>query len=197
MTVHVARGPAALTASGREFYPLSPSVDAIAIEDIAHALAYQCRFNGHTRVFYSIAEHCVSVSRLCAPEDALWGLLHDASEAYLGDLIAPVKYLPGLWAYRDLEARVLQVVASAFNLQLPIPTSVATADDWMLQIELRELLPMPATWHVALPDDVSRLLLATTLDTLPPEAARAAFLERFWILTADRRRPSLVHRGLL
>lgn len=186
MTVHVARGPAALTASGREFYPLSPSVDAIAIEDIAHALAHQCRFNGHTRVFYSIAEHCVSVSRLCAPEDALWGLLHDAAEAYLGDLIAPVKYLPDLWAYRDLEARVLQVIAEAFSLELPIPSSVATADNWMLQIELRALLPMPATWHCALPEEISRLLLATTIAPLPPEPARAAFLQRFEALTGTR-----------
>ena len=71
-----------------------PNPDDIRIEDIAHALSNQCRFAGHAREFYSVAEHSVHVSQLCLPEHALWGLLHDASEAYLVDLPRPLKLLP-------------------------------------------------------------------------------------------------------
>jgi hypothetical protein len=68
------------TFSDVRFWPLLPNPDDIRIEDIAHALSNQCRFAGHAREFYSVAEHCVRVSQLCRPEEALWGLLHDASE---------------------------------------------------------------------------------------------------------------------
>ena len=64
------------TFSGVLFRPLLSNPDDIRIADIAHALSQQCRFAGHTRTFYSVAEHSVRVSLLCRPEDALWGLLH-------------------------------------------------------------------------------------------------------------------------
>src|ERR1035441_7448066 len=79
------------TFSGLRFWPLDPDPDKILIEDIAHALAHQCRFGGHASKFYSVAEHSVHVSKLCAPKDALWGLLHDASEAYCGAVWAPAR----------------------------------------------------------------------------------------------------------
>jgi hypothetical protein len=74
------------TFSGLRFWPLDPEPEKILIADIAHALAHQCRFGGHASKFYSVSENSVHVSRRCAPEDALWGLLHDASEAYLVEL---------------------------------------------------------------------------------------------------------------
>jgi len=77
--------------SGGIFDPLNPDPAGILIEDVAHALARQSRFLGHGDGSYSVAEHCVHVSRACEPEDALWGLLHDATEAYLGDLPTPLK----------------------------------------------------------------------------------------------------------
>src|ERR1035441_1601867 len=91
------------TFSGVRFWPLIPNPADIRIEDIAHALSNQCRFGGHTREFYSVAEHSVRVSQLCTPENALWGLLHDASEAYLSDVTAPITELPQLEAYRAAE----------------------------------------------------------------------------------------------
>ena len=79
------------TMSGVIFYPLDPRPEEIRIEDIAHALSHQCRFAGHCREFYSVAEHSVRVSRELPQEFMLWGLLHDASEAYLVDLPRPIK----------------------------------------------------------------------------------------------------------
>ena len=67
------------TFSGLRFWPLDPNPEKILIDDIAHALAHQCRFGGHASRFYSVAEHSVHVSRLCLPEHALWGLLHDVA----------------------------------------------------------------------------------------------------------------------
>jgi len=64
------------TASGRKMFPLDPRAEDIAIEDIAKALSQLCRFTGHCRSFYSVAEHCLRVSHACDPADALWGLLH-------------------------------------------------------------------------------------------------------------------------
>src|SRR4051812_30250690 len=77
------------TFTGRQFWPVDPRADEIAIEDIARALAMTCRFGGHVRFHYSVAQHSFLVSLVCSPEHALWGLLHDASEAYLGDVVWP------------------------------------------------------------------------------------------------------------
>src|SRR5690606_5290032 len=74
------------TFTGRAVYPLDLRPDDIDIQDIAHALSMQCRYAGHTRQFYSVAEHSVHVARWCrqyGPAAALEGLLHDATEAYL------------------------------------------------------------------------------------------------------------------
>src|ERR1019366_10480236 len=123
------------TFSGLRFWPLGPNPAKILIEDVAHALAHQCRFSGHASKFYSVAEHSVHVSRLCLPEHALWGLLHDASEAYLVDLPRPLKLLPEFAAYREAERRLQRAVAVRFGLPEDQPASVTEADDTMLWIE--------------------------------------------------------------
>ena len=81
------------TVTGKAFYPLKPDPSLISIEDIAWALSMQCRFAGHVLHFYSVAEHCVYISNSVPMEDALWGLLHDATEAYLTDVPRPLKPL--------------------------------------------------------------------------------------------------------
>ena len=93
------------TVSGKKFPLLTPDTEAIDIQDIAHALSMICRFNGHCISFYSVAEHSVHVSRLVAPNLALWGLLHDAAEAYLGDVPTPLK--GHLGGFRDREKTLL------------------------------------------------------------------------------------------
>lgn len=79
------------TYTGRRFWPLDPRPEDVCIEDIAHALALKTRYTGHTRIPYSVAEHCVRCSRIVSPAFALPALLHDAAEAYLPDLAAPIK----------------------------------------------------------------------------------------------------------
>jgi hypothetical protein len=128
------------TFSGLRFWPLAPDPAKILIADIAHALAHQCRFGGHASRFYSVAEHSVHVSRLCPAQDALWGLLHDASEAYLVDLPRPLKLLPEFAAYLEAEHRLQRAVAERFGLPPDQPASVTEADDTMLWIETHSLL---------------------------------------------------------
>lgn len=118
------------------FNPLQPDPECILIEDIARSLSNLCRYNGHVREFYSVAEHCYWVSLDVPPQDALWGLLHDASEAYLGDLMSPLKYHTPLGeAYRRIEALVMRAVCIRFNLPFEMPSSVARADHALLQRE--------------------------------------------------------------
>jgi hypothetical protein len=167
------------TFSGVRFWPLLPNPDDILIADIAHALAHQCRFAGHAREFYSVAEHCVRVSHLCAPEDALWGLLHDASEAYLSDVPAPMKELPAFEAYRAAERSLQRAVAARFGLPEDQPASVTQADDTMLWIEAHSLLgsmPVEVIRDTRPPFEIT--------DPLLPVEAERLFLTRFKELSA-------------
>jgi hypothetical protein len=167
------------TFSGLRFWPLDPNPEKILIADIAHALAHQCRFGGHASKFYSVAEHSVHVSHLCLPEHALWGLLHDASEAYLVDLPRPLKLLPEFAVYREAERRLQRAVAARFGLPPDQPAKVTEADDTMLWIEAHSLLgsmPVEAIRDTHHPFEITNPLL-------PVEAERR-FLARFKELSA-------------
>jgi hypothetical protein len=174
------------TASGVCFYPLDPRPEDIRVQDIAHALSNQCRFSGHTRRFYSVAEHSVAVSELCDPADALWGLLHDASEAYLVDVPRPVKRLPELAAYRAAEALVMASVCQRFGLPIEMPASVERADKAMLWAEANKLMrfsvaELHSDWHKwrEFMDERAE----GHVGGMYPGTARAAFIERFKELT--------------
>lgn len=95
-----------MTYTGKMFNPFYPDENLICVEDIAHALSMQCRYNGHINKFYSVAEHSIDVALLLrmlglSPRAQLLGLLHDASEAYLSDIPAPIKQC--LHEYKNLE----------------------------------------------------------------------------------------------
>lgn len=135
------------TYGGRKFHPFDPRPEDVRIADIAHALSNLCRFTGHCRFFYSVAEHSVRASWHVPIEDAMWALLHDASEAYLNDLSRPVKRHNGLAFYREQERRLQNVICAAFGLALEEPSSVRIADSRMLMTERRDLmLPPPGPW---------------------------------------------------
>jgi hypothetical protein len=172
------------TYTGGKFFPLDPDPAGIKIEDIAHALSNQCRFTGHVREFYSIAQHCVLVSRHCDPTDALWGLLHDASEAYICDLSRPVKYHPQLSAYKDVERELQAAVAKRFGLSLPEPTSVKLADKRLLFTERRDLMTFMADagWGMGLEAEP----LAEKIEPWLPREAEYQYLMRYEELTSER-----------
>jgi uncharacterized protein len=162
--------------NGAPFWPLDPRPEEIDIETIAHALSMLCRFGGHATRFYSVAEHSVYVSRMVPPVDALWALLHDATEAYLVDLPRPIKgMLPG---YKAAEDRLMGVIAERFGLTQDMPVSVKDADWRMLFTERDQVMhPSLIPWETkGKPYDL-------TITGLPPEAARVAFLTRFEDLT--------------
>ena len=131
-----------MTASGARFYPTKPDPDAVKITDIAHALGNLCRYNGHVR-FYSVAEHSVHMARHFVRTHrndlARWALLHDAAEAYLGDVIRPLK--KALPQYVEIEQAVEAAVAQAFGLPLDMPPEIKAADTAILNDERRQLFP--------------------------------------------------------
>ncbi len=160
--------------------PLDLQEQDVCIEDIAHALGNQCRFSGHTRSFYSVAQHAVHVSRLVPSDFALDGLLHDASETYLQDMARPLKMSPRLGqAYRGAEDRAQRVICEVFGLRWPEPKEVKEADNVVLVTEARDLMWGTESWKYyrevePLPDVI-----------LPwgPIRARTEFLRRYHLLT--------------
>lgn len=135
-----------MTYTGVHFYPLDCRQEEIRIEDIAHALACSNRFTGHTKTPYSIAHHSWLVSYYCDHKDALWGLLHDASEAYLHDIPRPLKKLPLMNHYSLLESNLMQDICDKFGLGYGQPESVTIADNRALATEGRDLMPYDETF---------------------------------------------------
>jgi len=123
-----------ITLSGRRVDPFNMKSDDIYIYDIAHSLSMQCRYNGHIKRFYSVAEHSVLVCQYLPNEYKLWGLLHDATEAYIGDVISPIKQR--LDSYNKLEKGIHRIIAEYFNLSYEIPEIVHDADRHVLAQEL-------------------------------------------------------------
>lgn len=146
------------TFTGLQFWPMDARPSDVEIVDIAHSLSLLCRFNGHCRRFYSVAEHSVLASKLVAPEWALWGLLHDASEAYLADLPQPIKHY--LASYREAEEKLLNVIADRFGLSWGVPEAVKEVDRLLLATEKAALMgPEPASWgNFPKPLEVSLIL---------------------------------------
>src|SRR6266496_2381942 len=130
------------TYTGRTINPLDPDPGSIFIDDIAHSLANQCRFTGHTRNFYSVAQHCVLVADVVQDETLkLTALLHDASEAYLSDIARPVKMMPRFGdLYREYEEGLEQAIAKHFSLEWPWPKEIKEADNILLRAEQINLM---------------------------------------------------------
>ena len=165
------------TANGY-FNFITPRQEDVSIEAVADALSKLCRFTGHCREFYSIAQHSVLVAQLCPPQLRLWGLLHDAVEAFVGDVASPLKQL--LPEYKAIEHRVERVVWARFGLQGDrMPAEVKVADLCALAIERRDLMPFhpdSSAWGHLPP--IPRCL-DFTIEPLPPKAARELFMAWF------------------
>ena len=139
--------------------PLDPDPKTLVIEDIAHALSLVNRYTGHTFEAYSVATHSLGVARLIdlrrfSTQTQLWALLHDATEAYLSDIAAPVKQHAIFAGYREAERHLEEVVRKRFmpnaiGVRLP---DVKTADWDMLMAERNEVLP-EGRWAATNPPD--------------------------------------------
>lgn len=171
------RGDWQQTFTGRKVWPLDPRPEEIFIEDIAHHLSNLCRFAGACREFYSVAQHCLYVSWVCHPADALWGLLHDAPETYVVDIPRPLKrFLEG---YKDIENKIQQAVCHRFGLPPDEPESVCLADSILLHTEARDLMGRPPnSWKRNVEPWREKIIPMT------PKAAEWSFLQRYRELTA-------------
>lgn len=175
------RGPQVGLCSGRIFHPFDPRMDEVFLQDIAHGLARIGRFNGQTRQCYSVAQHSFYVSRLVPAEVALIGLLHDAAEAYICDLVHPIKVM--LTDYQALESRIEAAIAARYGLPWPwsesVQAAIKLADLAMCRTEMEQLMSADPAW---LPPVESAPVLITPWDDW---RAEWAFLDRFYELGGD------------
>lgn len=175
-------------ASGRKFWPLDPRPEEVFIDDIAHHLAAINRFNGATRVPYSVAQHSVLVSEICPGAYSLWGLLHDAAEAYMSDIIRPVKSWlciqapSGLESIAKVEDRIAKAIATRFGYPGGEPSCgchVHNADTIALGAERRDLMtPTDDEWS-CLRGWESRIARVAKIEPVSFDIAKSRFLRRF------------------
>lgn len=170
-----------LTHSGRRFWLLDPRPEEIDVGDVAQGLSRLARYYGGTKgdVGFSVAQHSVLCSRIVPPENALYALLHDAAEAYVGDMASPLKAIVGK-AYTDIEDRIMDAVAARFGLRRTDEDRrrVKWADRTLLATEVRDLVPQQCLYEE--PDEVP---LRDTLTPWEPFVAKVMFLHRFGELT--------------
>jgi hypothetical protein len=167
--------------------PFDPDPSQLDPADIARALANQCRFGGHCRAFYSVAQHSVIVSELVEArggdvEDVFAALMHDATEAYLGDMPHPLKHRSPLGAaFKAAEDKLEQAIRDRFAIKPEVPL-IKPADRALLATERRAF--SAEEWHWPELEGVEPLELELT--AWPPDAAAEAFVRRYAELDSRR-----------
>lgn len=170
------------TGTGIAFHFLEPKEDEIDIFDIANSLSNQCRYTGHVKKFYSVAEHCCHLYDYAKTKakyhfekfELKTILLHDASEAYLTDIARPIKnHIPD---YRKLEVRIEEVVASKFGIVYPYPAWVKEYDMRILLDEREQVMrPSKNVWAVD-----GQEPLGVNINFWEPSEAFLNFLARYY-----------------
>lgn len=172
-----------LTATGGMFWPLDPLPEEINIRDIARGLAMKCRYGGHVTRFYSVAEHSVYVSENVPSEYARQALLHDATEAYLGDMIRPLKYQDDLAGFKRIEDALEPVILERFGCARKLYPAVKLVDNRILHDEHQIRPPTPRPWVAIGSTPEEQIAIAKPLgiwiEGWSPAAAEAIFLETF------------------
>lgn len=165
------------TWSGKQFWPTAPRAEDVDIEDIAWMLAQQNRWKGATIVPYNIAQHSVYVSSISDSEYMLQGLLHDATEAYLGDMAGPIK--SSFPDFVKAENALWEVIANKYGVPVELHPSVKRADLVLLNMESLALMRKPPVeWRQSLPPPADFVIKVAG-----PSASAELFLERFKELT--------------
>jgi 5'-deoxynucleotidase YfbR-like HD superfamily hydrolase len=169
------------TISGKLLDIFNPVDELIDIDDIAHALAHICRYNGHVKRHYSVAQHCVIISNYVKPQYALEGLMDDSPEAYIGDMISPIKRI--LHAFKDIEKPLQAAIYRRYAIRSSKTshTNVKKIDRKALRTEQRDLTnrPGPYTMREVLPLD--------KIVPLSASKAKVLFLKRFEELYSARK----------
>tara|TARA_R110000782_G_scaffold206936_1_gene295461 strand:- start:203 stop:742 length:540 start_codon:yes stop_codon:yes gene_type:complete len=170
------------TFTNKKFHFMNPSVDEICIEDIAQALSMNCRYSGHVKDFYSVAEHSVIIADLVykqtgSSSKALAALLHDASEAYLTDIPRPIK--PYLTNYVDMESNIEKVIQQKFNIP-PMDELTKYLDTHIVGAEAKILFNTVPDWASDY-DDIPIGIL-----NLEPKFARVSFLTAFKMYSREK-----------
>lgn len=165
------------TYTGKPFWPLDPRPEDVELLDIAHSLSMQCRYAGHSIKFYSVAEHSVIVSKLVSPQNALWGLLHDAAEAYVTDVPRPLKRF--LIGFAAIECGVMDAVCTRFGISRQEPAEVKHIDHHICIDEKAAVMRAGPPWPGMKPT-------GAYIRGLPPEQAKLEFLARFHELASMR-----------
>ena len=170
-----------ISVTGGDFFDLlNPIAYDYPIEVIANALSNLCRYTGHVARFYSVAEHSVLVSKAVPQRYALEGLLHDASEAFVGDVSSPLKKL--LPEYQKIEDSIQEAIAAKFNLKYPFPVEIHEADKRLYWAERATVAPgNDKLWHQEL-----RAARKVVPAGMTPVMARRMFLQRYEELTKGK-----------
>lgn len=184
IAVNFAVGPRIMLHSGAWFDFLDPKKSSFDIDDIAFGLSNTCRYAGQCRAFYSVAEHSILVSEAARGYEYC-GLMHDAAEAFIGDVTRPLKQL--LPDFKRIEAVVEAAIFERFDVPVPMPKEIKQADLRVLAAEQAQIMPPETSLWAR---DAGIVPAPLTIRHLSPEAARSAFLDRFYAL-----RPRAGSRG--
>ena len=175
-----------ITYTGRRFWPLSPRPEDVSFLDIAHGLSNLCRYGGHTHCFYSVAEHSALLAMHFMAKGradlARYALLHDASEAYVGDVIRPLK--PQLARFKEIEAPIERAILLAAGLAPEIPAEVHAADSAIIGEEARFLF-RAETLEKADWVPLGRLAISDIMGWVPNYA------EQEWLILFEKLFPEL------
>lgn len=164
---------------GNRLYPLDLRPDDIDIEEIAHSLSNICRFGGHCKEFYSVAQHSVIVTDLLTSEFKLCGLLHDSTEAYCGDMVRPLK--KSLPEFERIETNIWTQIALKFGLPMYLPLEVQVEDARVLLMEKRDILVHHEQgWEFPQCQFPDLTIADSKIFPIGPKEARDLFLTRFY-----------------
>lgn len=174
---------------GKQFYPLDARPEDICIEDVAHALSHICRYGGHSREFYSVAQHSIYVQEVICDEMGLHheydlqlaALIHDATEAYMGDMVRPLKV--SMPEYRAAEERLnficYQALCPVLPARLEWEAVIKEADNMALMAERRDIINhFNREWNIDVPPATRRVKPWSAIQ------AKVAFLSRYETLAA-------------